>query len=240
MSTRTRILTTALALPLGLLVAMPAAAQQRGYRTYRSPQEVRVRIGSFDPSGDSAYWRDREANFTGSTSDFEDVMLGAEYLRAFGPHASLALGATGWAPETDAAYLDFEDQFGNDIVHTARLDVSSVTAGVDFFFTDADTVLRPYVGAGVGIWVWTLEETGDFIDFSTTVPEIFTATFNDEGTAFGWYWRAGLEARLTDAFSVFAEGRWDEADDSLGSDFSGLGDIDLSGTQLTGGLAWRF
>ena len=54
--------------------------------------------------------------------------------------------------------------------------------------------------------------------------------------------RAALAGRVRPdrIATVFAEGRWDRADDELGGDFEDLGTIDLSGRRVFGGLAWHF
>ena len=99
--------------------------------------------------------------------------------------------------------------------------------------------MRPYIGGGGGFYDWTLEESGDFIDFDGGAT-IFTDTFFTDGTAFGTYFLAGLDIPLGNTWSIFAEGRWDSADDDLTGDFEGLGEIDLAGRQVAAGFAWRF
>lgn len=78
--------------------------------------------------------------------------------------------------------------------------------------------VSPYLGAGIGSYFWSLEEEGDFIDRN---DDIFFATLQDEGVAFGYYYLIGLEAPITRRMSIFGEGRWDQADDELSDDFEG-------------------
>lgn len=227
-----------------LTVALPALAQYG--RGPSRANEFRFRFGLFEPDGDSEYWQFGEVNapgatvFTGDASDFEDLIGGIEYVRYMGPRLGFVLGLSGWEGQEDQAYLFFEDQFGGDIVHTTTVDVSALTAGFLFNLGNRNNRIVPYLGAGAGFYIWNLEEAGDFIDFGVFPLEIFTTRFEDDGEAFGWYWNAGVRIGITRNWSFLAEYRQHDADDSLSGDFEGFGDLDLSGTEMSGGFAWTF
>ena len=145
-----------------------------------------------------------------------------------------------WEGSTDQAYLDFVDERNRNIVHTTTVDVATLGAAYVFDFTGPGSSIVPYAGVGGAAYFWNLEESGDFIDFFPQEPEIFTDTFEDSGEAFGWYWLVGLEFPLGPRWSAFAEARWQNADDDLSGDFEGLGNLDLSGRSISGGVSWRF
>lgn len=228
---------------LSVTFALPASAQYG-----RSPRsnEIRLRVGLFEPDGSSEYWQFGEAGdpnatvFTGEPSDFEDVSFGIEYVRYLGPRLGFVLGAGAWEGEEDQAYLFFEDQFGGDITHTTTVEVGTITAGFVFNLLDRNRRIVPYLGAGGGFYVWTLTEAGDFIDFGAFPPEVFTTIFEDEGETFGWYWQAGVRIGVTRNWSFLAEYREHDADDDLSGDFEGFGELDLSGEELSGGFVWTF
>ena len=50
----------------------------------------------------------------------------------------------------------------------------------------------------------------------------------------------GIDVPLGSEIVLFAEARWDEAEDELSGDFADLGALDLSGREFSGGLSWRF
>lgn len=224
--------------------ALPATAQY-GRGSSRA-NEIRVRIGLFEPEGSSEYWQFGEAGdplatvFTGQPSDFEDVSFGVDYVRHLSPRLAFTLGGSAWEGNEDQAYLFFEDQFGDDIVHNTNLEIGTLTAGFLFHLFDRNRRIVPYVGAGGGFYVWTLTEEGDFIDFNAVPPEIFTTRFEDDGQTFGWYWNAGVRIGITRNWSFLAEYRKHDASDSLSGDFEGFGDIDLSGKETSGGFVWTF
>ncbi len=223
----------------GLLAVVTPAEAQGNYRQYGGENQLRVRVGNFEPDGESEYWDDTFFDFTGSTESFEDAVVGLDYIHRIGSRVSVMASGSGYEGESRQAYRDFVDAQGRDIRHSTFLDVASGTLGLLFHLAGADAVLQPYIGGGGGFYSWTLEESGDFIDFAAD-STIFSDSFIGEGTAFGTYFVAGLNVPIGDTISVFAEGRWDSADDELEDDFTGLGNIDLAGRQIAAGLSWRF
>lgn len=219
----------------GLLAASaPAWAQPRG--AYERDGAFRLHLGAFRPEGDSEYWDDKFEDFTGDIGDFENLSVGADYLLSLNRNLGLLFSGNYYQGDTTQAYRDFVDNFGDRIRHDASLEIASFTGGFTFSPFGPDAPIIPYAGAGAGIYLWRLEEDGDFIDRN---DEIFTARLESEGEAFGWYWLVGLEAPISPRLSLFAEGRWTRADDELDGDFEGFGDIDLSGREFLAGISWN-
>jgi opacity protein-like surface antigen len=234
---RSKLLRTTFVL-VGLLVAVsPAWCQYRMHRAYQREGEFRLWLGSFRPDGDSQYWRDKELDFTGKAADLEDISGGADYLMGLSDRLSLAFSGSYFEGTTTQEYRNFEDNFGHRIRHDTTLGVGSATLGVIYHFTGPDAPVIPYAGAGGGAYFWRLQENGDFIDFNQN-NEIFNARLRSDGTAFGTYFLVGLEAPISRSLSLFAEGRWTQAEDTLSGDFEGFGKLDLSGRHISAGLAW--
>lgn len=230
----------AIAALLSFAAALPAAAQRRAGPHDWAPNTFRFSAGVFTPDGDSEYWQSNELDFTGDAADFEDFTGGFDYLRALSPRLSLMASYGYYEGQHDQSYLDFVGPFGESITHTTTLEVASLTGGLVFHLLRRDAAVSPYVGAGGGLYAWTLEESGEFIDFLAEPAEIFSATFRDEGDDFGWYWLAGLDIPLGSGWTVFAEARWSRGEAGLGEDFEGLGDLDLGGRKIVGGASFRF
>jgi len=209
-----------------------------GYR-YHYDNEFRLRLGQFTPDGNERYWNDVENEFNGRASDLADASFGADWLYDFGPNVAFILSGDYFEGKSDMSYRDFTDAQGREIVHTTTLDVAPVTAGILVRVAPPDLPVQPYVGAGAGMYFWRLEETGDFIDFNNN-NQIFTDSFRDSGSAFGYYGLVGIEVPISRNFSVFGQARWDKSSDDLSGDFAGLGKLDLSGRRVEGGLSWRF
>jgi opacity protein-like surface antigen len=236
---RTRLMWTASV--LALLLAAPGFASNGGSRGHWGEDQIfRFDLGQFEPRGDSEYWDDVELEFTGSSADFDDAVIGVEWVRFLGDRLGLSIAGSFYEGSDTLEYRRFEDQNGFPIRHTADLDISSFTIGLLLHITQRDRAIVPYVGFGGGVWAWRLIEVGDFIDFSTPTLEVFDDYFEDEASAVGYYWRAGLEVPLATNWSLYAEGRWQRVDDELGADFEGLGEIDLSGETMAAGLSVSF
>lgn len=232
------LLLVALAASL-VAVAAPAAAQGRHHR-YGGDHQLRVWLGLFEPQADSAYWDENFDVFTGDQGDFEDVQFGVDYKLPLSERFGILFSGSIYESQADLDYRDFVDGFGDPIVHTTTFDVATATAALVLDLAPDGAAVVPYLGAGGGFYAWSLEESGDFIDFFPVDPEIFSATFDDDGAVLGWFALAGVEFPLGPQWSFFVEGRWHEVDDELSGDFDDLGDIDLGGRTLAGGFAWRF
>ncbi len=203
-------------------------------------QAFRIQLGELRPEGDSVYWQDKERDFFGSASDFEDFAFGVEYLHFLGPRMGFLVSGHFYEGSDLLSYRDFVDSRGFEIEHTATLEISTLNLGLLYQLARRDAAIQPYVGAGGGIFFYRLEESGDFIDFFSPGLDIFSATFETESATFGYYFQAGLEVPLGRNWSVYADARWQRAEDDLGDELEGLGEIDLSSRTISFGTSFSF
>ena len=89
---RSRLMTTlartSLALALALALLPIAAEAQRPIRSYEyNPNALRLWAANYEPEGESDYWDETFATFTGEASDFDEIAVGFEYVRALGGSA---------------------------------------------------------------------------------------------------------------------------------------------------------
>lgn len=234
-----KYLTRALVVMALLAIAVPASAQRR---PIGGEDSFRIRLGQFQPDANSGYWNDSFDAFTGSASEFDDISYGADFMLGLGPRSSLMFSGDYYDSSVSQSYRDYVDGFGSPIVHTTKVEVASATAAYVLNFAGRGASVVPYAGIGGGVYDWSLEESGDFIDFGVQPLEIFTDTFRDSNTTLGWFWLAGVDVPLGPRWSIFAEGRWQFVDQDLEGDFATLSNrsFDLSGRHLYGGFAWRF
>ncbi|MFV2072317.1 MAG: hypothetical protein ACC742_06660 [Thermoanaerobaculales bacterium] len=221
------------------LVALTAAqAEAQGNWKPGDFGSFRFRLGIFEPNGNSQYWDDTFEVFTGSASDFEDLVWGADYLWRTSQHGGLLFGGSFFEGRTTQAYQDWVDADGRDIAHATRLSLNDLTAAYILRF--GGNGIAPYVGAGGGIVWWRLREEGSFIDFGDPDLPVIFASFLADGTTWEAFALAGLDIPLGFRWSFFFEGRYRYSEDELNRDFSGFGTIDLSGLEVTGGFSWNF
>jgi len=195
----------------------------------------RVQLGMFSPSGDSEFWRDTEAVFTGDAGDLDGVQYGADVLWSVNRHMSLMFSFS-YAGGSTTQYYD--EPLLSDLGHTTELSVMPMTAALVFFPAGRNSVLNPYLGVGGGVYWWDYSESGYFWDF-VNEEETFQ-TYATDSEAFGFFLLAGLDIPVRPTWSFFVEGRWQEVNDDMADDFAGLGEADLSGFSLSGGFSWKF
>ncbi|MDX1503240.1 MAG: hypothetical protein R3325_12840 [Thermoanaerobaculia bacterium] len=230
-----------LAAALVAAVAAPVAAASAGGRGHwGEEQALRLRLGVFEPRGESRYWDEKAIDFTSDPAEFDGLDLGVEYVRFLGNRLGVVAGSSYfYSGEVTQNYRFFVDERGGEILHDTELELARFHLGLLLHLFGRDAAIEPYVGGGVGLTLWKLREVGDFIDFEGG-DEIFFGDFRDEGAVFGHYLQAGVEVPVARNWSVFADARWERADDTLGGDFRGLGEIDLSGKTYSLGVAVSF
>jgi hypothetical protein len=149
-----------------------------------------------------------------------------------------------------AEYREWEEN-GQPIRHQSSLDRAAFGAGLRYNLVDrgrrisslafipARTV--PYVGVNAGIISYDFTQKGDFVEASDdNTASIFTDELSSNGHSFMTQAFAGIDRRLNARWSLVGEARYTHADAELVADYSGLGNIQLSGLALNVGVAVRF
>ena len=200
--------------------------------------EFRLWVGGFQPEAHGDYWNDNFINFTGGRGDLRDAIFGGDFIYHFDRYNAMMFSLSYYSTSNDQAYRNFLDQNNNQIQHATDFSVGSGSLAYVLFPAGTHTPVIPYLGGGVGFYAWRLREAGDFIDFSNN-DNVFGAINSDSGTAFGYFFVAGLEVPVTRYMAFLVDGRYTVAHDTLGGDLAGLGRLDLSGGQVAGGLAFH-
>jgi hypothetical protein len=219
-----------------LVVAADAGAQWQ--RQVEPPGQLRFRLGLFEPSGSSEGWDGVFEGFTGRPGDLQDFVWGTDYLWRTGPHTGVLFGFSYYAGSTTSGYQDWVTDDGSEIRHTTQLTTSDLT--VAFVYRFGSAAVRPYVGIGGGFVWWTLTDEGNFIDFGVPAQPIFWGWYGADGGTFEAFGLLGIDFPVNPRWSVLVEGRYRYAADELGDDYSGFGELDLSGYELTAGFGVNF
>lgn len=221
-----------------LLLAIGADAEAQWQRHYEPRNQVRFRLGIFEPAGGSDGWDGVFEGFTGRPSDLQDFVWGTDYLLRTGRHTSVLFGFSYFSGKTTSGYEDWAAEDGSEIRHTTRLDISDLTAAFVYHFGNSG--IRPYIGAGAGFLWYTLTDEGYFIDFGDPNQPVIWAWYGAQGSTFEVFGLLGVDFPLSPRWSFFAEGRYRYATDELSDDFSGFGKLDLSGYEISGGFGINF
>lgn len=208
------------------------------------------RAGGFFPSGNSEFWDVNEVAFTQDKSDFNGFMGGVGYTAAITNYFEFDVNADFYGASARSADRAFTDQFGNPILHDARLAILPVTVGFRVLpagrfgkrGTEGQRLVRrpvPYIGAGVGMAYWQYEEEGDFVasDLSIVYDRI-----KDTGLEFETHAQVGIEFPIAPDWNLSFEVRrsWAEATPSGGFAVVNPGKLDLGGVGVFFGASMRF
>lgn len=230
--------TRAILLATLLMFMFGADARAQWQQQYEPPGQIRFRLGLFEPAGGSDGWDGVFEGYTGQPSDLQDFVLGMDYLWRTGRHTGVLFGFSYYSGSTTSGYEDWVADDGSEIRHTTRLGISDLTAAFVYRFGSA--AVRPYLGIGGGFEWWTLSDEGYFIDFGVPGQPVFWGWYGASGATFEAFALAGIDFPLNPRWSIFVEGRYRWANDELGDDYSGFGELDLSGYEITAGFGLNF
>lgn len=224
----TRSLLVAAAALAAVLLAPQAALAQ---------QSLALNIGHFGVRGTDARVDDdvllENLNlFSFDPTELDSVTFGGEWQIALGDHLEAGVGVgfmRGTAPST---YTDFVNDDGTEILQDFHLQMVPIT-GTLRLFPLGDTAVRPYIGGGIGLFLWRYSEVGEFVDFYdyTVFRDRFVASGADIGTVV----LGGVRVPLGDSLAAGVEVQYQRAAGRVGVDEGFLAErIDL------GGLSTRF
>ena len=245
-----------LVIPLALaLLATPAAAQNRDFLFSHPRVTLAVRFGMAAPTAESEifdftaeeFWR-RGTERPVGRSDFNAFSIEGELAVRVHDRVDVALGVGHNQSETPS---EFQHWVGTDdlpIEQRTKFARTAVTFGVKGYLRDRGREISrfawvphgwaPYVAAGGGVMAYEFTQAGEFVDYETT--DVFGHTYTSDGAAPAAYAGAGLEVSLGRHLLATTEARYLWAKSELSQAFVDFDEIDLSGGQLTLGLAFRF
>jgi hypothetical protein len=209
-----------------LSAASPAAAQQ----------SVNFYFGGFSPSSEDARSRSDGRSddvlvnnlnvFDFEIDDFTSGTFGGEWLVALGNHAEAGLGLGFYSDSVDSNYRDLVHEDQSDIEQEFKLRIIPFTATFRFLPLGRSAAVQPYIGGGVGLFRWRYSESGEFVDFDST---IFRETYIGDGGAVGPVILGGVRFGLG-SWDLGGEIRYQNAEGELPPDQGFSGDkIDLGG-----------
>lgn len=151
-----------------------------------------------------AHLTDGRYSLAFSIDDFRNATMGAEWLGGLGDHFGVSFGAGFYRRRVETAYATLVNVNGSEIEQVLRLQIIPVTATVQFLPLGQSASVRPYIGAGVGIFSWRFIQDAScarispppltcrrgFVDRGTNL--IVLNRFEDSGTAVGPVLQAGI------------------------------------------------
>jgi hypothetical protein len=252
MKQKTKIaLGTCLLLLGGLSLFLPQAASAQGSRDFLF-KEPNVSLAfnwgyGWQRAGSDIYDFVMD-ELTLDEGDFGSFLVGGSLGYRIRPRVEVAIEASYGHSDTRSEYRDWVDMDDLPIEQSTSLSWTPLTASLKAYLFErgrrvsqlawVPATWSPYIGVGGGWIFYTFKQYGDFVDYETL--DVFYDTFHSDGDAGAFHLLGGAEFSLHHTFFVTGEGRYTWADATMDSDFVGFEPIDLSGFQVTMGLAVRF
>jgi hypothetical protein len=234
----------ALLLPL----ATPAAAQSADFLFHRPVLTLALRGGWAVPRAQSEIFDFTVDELTVDRDDFAGFVLQGEIAARVHDRFDVALNVGHSEAKARSEFRDWVDDDDLPIEQTTRFRRTPIeVAGKAYLLPRGREISRfawvpygwaPWVAGGAGAMVYHFDQSGDFVDFETL--DIFPKDFESQGTTATAHAAAGADVSVGPHLLLTGEGRYQWARADMSRDFVDFDPIDLSGFQVTIGLAARF
>lgn len=227
---------------------------------------VTFRVGYFFPKANSDLWQDEFNQMTFEKGDFQNTTFCFTYEYFLSNQISLAVSLDGYNEKKAGSYLDYvgdivEDQMyafnygqGSAISHVFTVGITPLQASVKLTPLGRRASIIPYIGGGVGVYIWTVRMQGDTIFFDdptlfwdenlqtevTGYPVYPTDVRVESKFTVGFHGFAGIMVPVANRISVEGEFKFNYASGNLDPHFQGFENFDLSGYQVTIGINYWF
>jgi hypothetical protein len=198
-------------------------------------QSLNLKVGSFYPTMDSDLWDINRENLVFDKGDMLGVYWAAEFEFFVSRRLSLALEAGHYKKDIYTMYADVEYEDGTPIYQDFSLRITSIESDFKLYPRGHRKVFNPYIGCGIGIYVWKYYQGGEFVDFEEEIVyegEAYTSTITP-----GFNAKLGFVYRYRRSFGISFEVRYVYLKGQLSSLFEGFEKLDLSGVTLNIGVS---
>ncbi|MCD6517784.1 MAG: hypothetical protein J7L72_10290 [Candidatus Aminicenantes bacterium] len=229
---------------------------------------VTFKVGYFIPRADSDLWQIEFENMDFTKTDFQHSSFCFSYEYFITNYASILFTVEGYNEQKVGFYKDYvgytfpdgewayPSEYQGDFIPNHVFSVASTPVVVSIKLAPLGRAHKfiPYIGAGAGIFFWSVELEGDTIDFSdewydtaelVSVYPIYNTYASERGRiSFGAQAFGGFMIPVANRLSietefkyVYVEGRF--SDDPYHG-FQGFEPFDLSGYQISLGVNYWF
>lgn len=197
-------------------------------------QSLNMKIGVFVPQLESDLWQTNIENLTFDKSDMVNVYYGAEFEGFLNRNSSFTVEIGSYTKTQYAMYRDYEYDNGAPIYQNVSLRIVPIEAGLKFYPMGHRSTLNPFIGGGVGLYSWTYQQWGDFIDFGDF--SIYEGNAETKRFSVGFFGRVGFVYRFIAQAAISLEGKYQYLKGHLSGNFEGFEPLDMSGFQVNAGI----
>jgi opacity protein-like surface antigen len=223
------------------------------------------KAGLFIPRAQSGLWEVEFENMSFSKTDYMTTNFGFAYEYFLTREASLVIGVDSYTKNKVGRYVDFagiqlvEGDFAFPIedyeehfppTHSFNVSITPIQLSLKLTPMGRTGKFIPYVGGGVGLYLWNVRLNGDLVDFEDAwvyVPDnidIYSITFIDQWErnriSFGYHAFGGIMVPFTQRMTFEVEFKYNRAQGELKEAFEGFEPFDLSAYQISLGMNYWF
>ncbi len=207
--------------------------------------EGHVWLGQLSLNARSDFWDDNFQSFKASRGRLDGLTFGGDFVHHLDRYNALMLSAGFYLNSINEPSRNLRDESGDPLEHHLDLDTLSLTAAYVLYPLGTDGPVIPYLGAGGGLYLGELNSyrssfTTDDCDEDNNCTTEYTDSRKSDFLTFGTFALAGLEVPVSAHAALLVDGRYTVAHAHLSGDFAGHRDLDLSGAQVTAGVAVHF
>ena len=197
-------------------------------------QSINLKIGLFLPSLQSDLWQDNMRNLAFNKADLLNTYYSAEYEVFLNRYTSFSLEIGSYKKDVYLQYKDYTYQDDSPIFQNISLRISPIEANIKIYPLGHRNLVSPYFGAGAGLYAWTYQQWGDFINFEDdSINDGFAET---KTFSFGFNGRAGLVLHIYPGMALAVEGKYQFLRGQLSGYFEGFDLLDLGGITASIGV----
>jgi hypothetical protein len=233
-----------------ILLGISALGWTQGkYYAVHKEKYITIKGGYYMLAGKSDLWEYNEELLTLSVEDFNNFNGALELGFPVDKRFDISVEFGFYKDTAYTEYREFVDEWGDSIVQQISLRIVPIMFNGKFYPIAKTTRkelrgrteyrgVAPYVGAGLGLYIWRYEELGDYIDFYD--GSIYTTQFLSNGTDLGVNLRGGVEIALGSSVAFMAEFSHHIIKGELSEDFVGFEKFDLGGNLFSFGFVFHY
>lgn len=200
-------------------------------------------LGSYvTPEGDSDIFDQNNLELTFEVDDLNGFGATFGYDHFIGEFVNVG-GAVGfYQHDTTVRDREFEFSNGQPIFRDIQLQIVPIEGMVRFLPVGRESPVIPYVGAGVGVYIWEYEEVGDFVIDRFNDPTVITGAAFSDGADFGFNLHGGVQFPIGRTATITGEVKWTKVEGDLDEESfdPAFEPIDLSMVTYSGGVSFWF
>jgi hypothetical protein len=182
----------------------------------------------------SDLWEVNMENLALNNADMQGTTYGLGYEFFINKNIGVDIETATYKQTRYSMYKDYTYEDGSSIFQNLSLNINSVELNINLLPLGYRRNIYPYIGVGGGVYIWTYEQWGSFINFEA--GSINDGYANTQTISFGGNARVGIVIRAGRKLGVSFEGKYRYLKGELSSDFEGFAPLDLNGWTYSLGL----